>query len=83
MQSGTWRIIVQGSQIAVQRIITVTVGVPQAVVTTVSDHSTPSHAGFRSADITKVTPTVVLGITSTPKAQSKAMKTNLSSISVR
>ncbi|OIW28951.1 hypothetical protein CONLIGDRAFT_401496 [Coniochaeta ligniaria NRRL 30616] len=50
MQSGTWRIIVQSSQIAVQRTVTLTVGVPQTVVTT-------------------VTPTVVLGITSTPRAQ--------------
>lgn len=50
MQSGTWKIIIQSSQIAVQRTVTLTVGVPQTVVTT-------------------VTPTVVLGITSTPRAQ--------------
>ncbi|KAB5577570.1 hypothetical protein GE09DRAFT_1168517 [Coniochaeta sp. 2T2.1] len=40
MQSGTWKIIVQGSQIAVQRTITLTVGVPQTVVVTVSVQST-------------------------------------------
>lgn len=49
MQSGTWRIILQSSQIAVQRVITLTVGVPQTTVVT-------------------ATPTVTLGITSTPKA---------------
>lgn len=41
MQSGTWRIIVQSSQIAVQRSITLTVGVPQTVVTTVWVFSLP------------------------------------------
>ena len=41
MQSGTWKIIVQGSQIAVQRIITLTVGVPQTVVITVCNPPKP------------------------------------------
>ena len=36
MRSGVWRIIVSGNQLAVQRSITLTVGIPQTVVVTVS-----------------------------------------------
>jgi hypothetical protein len=36
MRSGVWKIIVSGDQIAVQRSITLTVGIPQTVVVTVS-----------------------------------------------
>ncbi|KAJ9141739.1 hypothetical protein NKR23_g7708 [Pleurostoma richardsiae] len=50
MSSGTWKIIVSGQQIAVQRSITLTVGIPQT--TTVI-----------------ATPTIILGVTSTPRAQ--------------
>ncbi|KAK0614971.1 hypothetical protein B0T17DRAFT_582703 [Bombardia bombarda] len=49
MKSGTWKIIISGSQIATQRVITVTVGVPQTTWIT-------------------VTPTVVVGYTTTAKA---------------
>lgn len=36
MKSGTWKIIVAGDQIAVQRTITLTVGIPQTSTVTVS-----------------------------------------------
>jgi hypothetical protein len=41
MQSGTWKIILQSNQIAVQRTITLTVGVPQTTVVTVRDNFGP------------------------------------------
>ncbi|KAL1902869.1 hypothetical protein Sste5346_000780 [Sporothrix stenoceras] len=50
MKSGTWKIIVSGDQIAVQRTITLTVGVPQTSTVI-------------------ATPTIVLGITTTPRAK--------------
>ncbi len=37
MKSGVWKIIVSGNQLAVQRSITLTVGIPQTVVVTVSN----------------------------------------------
>jgi hypothetical protein len=49
MKSGTWKIIMSGQQVQVQRIVTLTVGVPQTTTVT-------------------ATPTIVLGITSTPRA---------------
>lgn len=36
MKSGTWKIIVSGDQIAVQRTITLTVGIPQTSTVIVS-----------------------------------------------
>ncbi|CAK7202755.1 hypothetical protein SEUCBS139899_005482 [Sporothrix eucalyptigena] len=50
MKSGTWKIIVSGDQIAVQRTITLTVGAPQTSTVV-------------------ATPTIVLGITTTPRAK--------------
>ncbi|KAK4466468.1 hypothetical protein QBC42DRAFT_335552 [Cladorrhinum samala] len=50
MRSGTWKIIVSGSQISSQRTISLTVGVPQTTWVT-------------------ATPTVVVGYTTTAKAQ--------------
>jgi hypothetical protein len=38
MSSGQWKIILSGDQIAVQRIITLTAGVPQTVTITVISH---------------------------------------------
>lgn len=52
MKSGSWKIIVSGDQIAVQRTITLTVGVPQTSTVI-------------------ATPTIVLGITTTPRARSE------------
>ncbi|KAK1762352.1 hypothetical protein QBC33DRAFT_283050 [Phialemonium atrogriseum] len=50
MKSGVWKIVLESNQIAVQRSITLKIGVPETVVVT-------------------ATPTIVLGITSTPQAQ--------------
>jgi hypothetical protein len=49
MKSGTWKIIMSGQQVQVQRSMTFTVGVPETTTVT-------------------ATPTIVLGITSTPRA---------------
>ncbi|KAK6839884.1 hypothetical protein PG989_015750 [Apiospora arundinis] len=49
MWTGQWRIILSGRQIAVQRVINLTVGKPETVVIT-------------------ATPTITVGITSTPQA---------------
>ncbi|KAL8357518.1 hypothetical protein RB601_009128 [Gaeumannomyces tritici] len=49
MRTGQWRIVVAGNQIAVQRTINLSVGVPERVTIT-------------------ATPTVVIGVTSTPQA---------------
>lgn len=38
MKSGTWKIIVSGDQIAVQRTITLTVGVPQTSTVIVREY---------------------------------------------
>lgn len=49
MRTGQWKILLQGRQLAVQRVLYLTVGTPETVVVT-------------------ATPTVVVGITSTPAA---------------
>ena len=49
MRTGQWRIVIAGSQIAVQRTINLSVGFPETTTVT-------------------ATPTVVIGITSTPRA---------------
>ncbi|KAI1344678.1 hypothetical protein F5Y15DRAFT_756 [Xylariaceae sp. FL0016] len=49
MPSGQWKIIISGTKMAVQRVITLTAGTPETVVIT-------------------ATPTVVIGLTSTPAA---------------
>ncbi|KAK7973077.1 hypothetical protein PG996_007306 [Apiospora saccharicola] len=49
MRTGQWRIILSGRQLAVQRVINLTVGKPETVVIT-------------------ATPTITIGITSTPEA---------------
>jgi len=53
MRSGGWKIIVQGNQIAVQRSVTLTVGVPATTTVT-------------------ATPTIIIGVTTTPRARSKS-----------
>ena len=69
-----WRIIVSGNQLAVQRSITLTVGIPQTVVVTVSGSLLPNYKQATSPVVLLTsllaTPTIVLGITSTPRAQS-------------
>ncbi|KAI1868842.1 hypothetical protein JX265_006821 [Neoarthrinium moseri] len=49
MPSGQWKIILSGQQVAVQRVITLTAGLPTTVTVI-------------------ATPTVIVGVTSTPKA---------------
>jgi len=43
MKSGAWRIVVEGSQIAVQRTINLNVGNPSVVIVTVCRSRIPSH----------------------------------------
>lgn len=56
MQSGTWRIILESSQIAVQRTITLTVGVPQTVVATVCDLPVSIQDSVASTDSSRLPP---------------------------
>jgi hypothetical protein len=68
MTSGTWKIVMSGQQVQVQRSITLTVGVPQTSTVTVCKIPLHTLRFVNAKVLLKATPTIVLGITSTPKA---------------
>ncbi|KAK4164455.1 hypothetical protein QBC43DRAFT_288705 [Cladorrhinum sp. PSN259] len=67
MKSGVWKIIVAGNQVSSQRTIGLTVGLPQTTWVTVSPDLYLTEIVANS--LVKATPTVVIGYTTTAKAQ--------------